>query len=75
LGRAYNNMHRDHTSWYFSYWDSRLSKSFVVLQYPSSIDELHVIESFRNNVFICKKIVERHLIQIPDIPPNTPLKF
>lgn len=66
LGRAYNNMHRDHTSWNFPYWDSRLSKSFVILKYPSSIDELHVIESFWNNVFVLRPPSEDELLERGD---------
>lgn len=66
LGRAYDNMHRDHTSWNFSYRDSGLAKSFVVLQYPSSIDELHVIESFWNNVFILRPPGEDELLERGD---------
>jgi len=59
-------MHRDNTSWNFSYWDSRLTKSFVVLQYPSSIDELHVIESFWNNVFVLRPPSEDELLERGD---------
>lgn len=66
LGRAYDNMHCDHTSWNFSYRDSGLAKSFVVLQYPSSIDELHVIESFWNNVFILRPPGEDELLERGD---------
>lgn len=59
-------MHCNHTSRNFSNWDSRFSKSFAILQYPSSIDELHIIDSFRNYFFILRPPGEDELLERGD---------
>lgn len=53
-------MHCNYTSWNLSYWNTGLSKCPVILQYPSGINELQVIDSFWSYFLICHKKIKNN---------------
>ena len=66
LWRAYYHMHCNYTSWNLSYWNTGLSKCPVILQYPSGINELQVIDSFWSYFLILRPPSEDELLERGD---------